>query len=153
MIMLAVPVIPHHHHADGMICMKHDVTPEAQCPAHNHHHENDSCCSNECLARFSSPVPNVQTDLGPQHVFIAILFTDFIIENLLRPQERQLTNEYVYRESLHGTNIYPCLCASRPSVYIRLIRQCSYYVVCKSVAPASLYFCRVNCDEFTKENH
>ena len=31
--------------------------------------------------------------------------TDFIIENLLRPQERQLTNEYVYRESLHGTNI------------------------------------------------
>ena len=105
MIMLAVPVIPHHHHADGMICMKPDVTPEAQCPAHNHHHENDSCCSNECLARFSSPVPNVQTDLGPQHVFIAILFTDFIIENLLRPQERQLTNEYVYRESLHGTNI------------------------------------------------
>ncbi len=103
--MLAVPFIPHHHHADGMICMKHDIACENQCPIHAHHPESDPCCSNECPAHFSSPVPNVQTDLGPQHVFIAILFTDFIIENLFRPQERQLANEYVYRESLHGTNI------------------------------------------------
>lgn len=32
MIMLVVPVIPHHHHADGVICMKNDLTPEPQCP-------------------------------------------------------------------------------------------------------------------------
>ena len=25
MIMLTVPVIPHHHHEDGMICMKNDL--------------------------------------------------------------------------------------------------------------------------------
>ncbi|WP_455587748.1 DUF6769 family protein [Bacteroides sp.] len=104
-IMLAVPLVPHHHHAKGVICMKHDVAPEAQCPAHEHDHESDSCCSSECLTRFSSPAPNVQTDLGPQYVFIAILFTDFIIENLFRPLEKQLTDESVYRESLHGTNI------------------------------------------------
>lgn len=104
MIMLAVPLVPHHHHANGVICVKHDVAPEAQCPEHNHHHENDSCCSDECPTRFSTPAPNVQVDLGPQHVFIAILFTDFIIENLLRPQEKQLANGHAYRESLHGTN-------------------------------------------------
>lgn len=28
MIMLVVPVIPHHHHADGVICMKNDLTPD-----------------------------------------------------------------------------------------------------------------------------
>ena len=27
MIMLTVPVIPHHHHEDGMICMKNDLRP------------------------------------------------------------------------------------------------------------------------------
>lgn len=102
--MLAVPLVPHHHHANGVICVKHDVVPEAQCPEHNHHHKNDSCCSDECPTRFSTPAPNVQVDLGPQHVFIAILFTDFIIESLLRPQEKQLANGYAYRESLHGTN-------------------------------------------------
>lgn len=85
--------------------MKHDVTPETQCPKHHHHHENDSCCSDECLARFSTLAPNMQIDLGPQHVFIAILFTDFIIESLLQPQEKQVTGGHAYRESLHGTNI------------------------------------------------
>lgn len=27
-LMLAVPVFPHHHHADGLICMKNDVAAE-----------------------------------------------------------------------------------------------------------------------------
>ena len=35
-------------------------------------------------------------------------------------------------------------------LYIHLTEQCSYYIVCKTVAPANFYFCRVNCDEFTK---
>lgn len=105
-IMLTVPLIPHHHHADGLICMKQDTTQEAQCPTPVHHHENDDpCCNDKCPTRFSSPVPSMPTDFGPQHVFITTLFTDFIIESLLRPQERRLADEHVYRESLHGTNI------------------------------------------------
>ena len=39
------------------------------------------------------------------YVFIATLFTDGIIEHLLKPQERRVKNYYVYRDSLHGTNI------------------------------------------------
>lgn len=105
-IMLVVPVVPHHHHSDGIICMKNDITPEAQCPTHNHHQDNDACCNDECQARFHSPVPTVQADFGqPQHIFVAILFDDFIFHNLFKPQEQRIKNDGAYRENLHGTNI------------------------------------------------
>lgn len=104
-LMLIVPVIPHHHHANGIICMKNDVTSETQCPNHNHHQGNDSCCNEECLTRLSSPALTVQADSGPHYVFIATLFTDFIIENLFKPQEQRIKNYYAYREALHGTVI------------------------------------------------
>lgn len=105
--MLVVPIIPHHHHADGMICMKKDVPTEKQCPTHNHHQQdNDACCSDECQARLHSPAPTVQTDFGqPQHVFVAILFDDFILHNLLRPQQQRIERYSDYRENLHGANI------------------------------------------------
>lgn len=107
-VMLIAAVIPHHHHPDGMICMKQDVPVEQQCPIHHHHpvhhSENDSCCNNECITRFHSPIPSIQTDGRPEYVFIATLFTDGIIEHLLRPQERRVKNYYVYRDSLHGAD-------------------------------------------------
>ena len=99
MIMLVVPVIPHHHHADGVICMKNDLTPEPQCPKH-HHPGNDSCCNDGCMTRLNSPTPSVQADNNPHYLFTAI-----IIENLFRPQERRIKNYYAYRESLHGTAV------------------------------------------------
>ena len=57
------------------------------------------------MTRFHSPSPSFHTDSGPDYVFIATLFTDGIIEHLLKPQERRVKNYYVYRDSLHGTNI------------------------------------------------
>lgn len=108
MIMLVAAVIPHHHHTGGTICMKQDLPVEQQCPIHHHQHhhsESDSCCSSECLTRFHTPIPSLQTDSGPNYVFVATLFTDVIIEHLLRPQERRVKNFYLYRESLHGTKI------------------------------------------------
>ncbi len=103
-IMLVAAVIPHHHHSNGMICMKQDLPVEQQCPMH-HHPGNDSCCSSECQTRFYSPIPSsIHTDSRPDYVFIATLFTDVIIEHLLRPQEKQIKNYYAYRDSLHGTD-------------------------------------------------
>ena len=104
-IMLTAAVIPHHHHPNGAICMKQDLPVEQQCPKHHHHPASDSCCSSECMTRFHSPIPSFHTDSGPDYVFIATLFTDGIIEHLLKPQERRVKNYYVYRDSLHGTNI------------------------------------------------
>ncbi|WP_294476740.1 DUF6769 family protein [uncultured Bacteroides sp.] len=104
-IMLVAAVIPHHHHPNGVICMKQDSPVEQQCPKHHHHHSaNDSCCSRECMTRFYSPIPSVHTDSGPDYVFIATLFTDGIIEHLLKPREKRVKNYYIYRDSLHGTD-------------------------------------------------
>lgn len=105
-IMLVAAVIPHHHHPNGMICMKQDLPVEQQCPTHHHHPGNDSCCSSECMTRFYSPTPSIHTDSGPDYVFIATLFTDVIIEHLLRPQEKRIKNYYVYRDSLYGTDTH-----------------------------------------------
>ncbi len=118
-LMLAVPLVPHHHHADGAICMKNDIesdplctdhhscTDHQQCPGHHHHHpENDACCGDECLTRLQTPVPASQVDLGhPDYVFVALLFTDYLIEHLFSLQERRIDNNYVFLDSLHGTNI------------------------------------------------
>ena len=104
MIMLVVPVIPIIIMPMAWICMKNDLTPEPQCPKH-HHPGNDSCCNDGCMTRLNSPTPSVQADNNPSYLFTAILFTDFIIENLFRPQERRIKNYYAYRESLHGTAV------------------------------------------------
>lgn len=106
-LMLVMPVIPHHHHADGMVCMKKDMPTETECPAHNHHQQdNDACCNDECQARFHSPALMNHVDFGqPQHVFVAILFDDFIVHHLFKPQEQRIKRNYAYRENLHGTNI------------------------------------------------
>ncbi|WP_303011213.1 DUF6769 family protein [uncultured Bacteroides sp.] len=104
-IMLIVSVVPHHHHPNGMICLKQDLPVEQQCPKPNHHPGSDSCCSSECMTRFHSPTPSFHTDSGPDYILIATLFTDGIIEHLLKPQEKRVKNYYVYRDSLHGTDI------------------------------------------------
>ena len=70
------------------------------------------------MTRFHSPIPSVHTDSGPNYVFIATLFTDVIIEHLLRPQERRVKNYYIYRESLHGTKIPPPF-APLPTLFLR----------------------------------
>lgn len=120
MVMLVAAVFPHHHHPNGMICMKQDTATEQEdCPAeqqdcpteqqgcpscehhrHQHHPKNDACCNSECITQFHSPTPSVQTDSRPDYGIITTLFTDGIIEHLLKPQERRVKNYYVYRDSL-----------------------------------------------------
>lgn len=112
-LMLAVPLIPHHHHADGAICLKNDIGHSTDCDhhhaacTHSHHQpDNDACCNDDCLTRFYTSTPTAQVDLGhPHHVFVAVLFTDYLIENILTPDAQRIKNYYVYRESLHGTHI------------------------------------------------
>lgn len=123
MVMLVAAVFPHHHHPNGMICMKQDTATEQQecpteqdcpteqqgCPScehhrHQHHPKNDACCNSECITQFHSPTPSVQTDSKPDYGIITTLFTDGIIEHLLKPQERRVKNYYVYRDSLQDAD-------------------------------------------------
>jgi len=100
LIMPAMAVVPHHHHANGSICMKQDLPAEQQCPNHSHHHpESDPCCGSECPARFCFPAPSAHT------VFMAALPVDMPVEYLLRPQEKRIKNYYAYRDTLHDADI------------------------------------------------
>ena len=51
--MLAVPVIPHHHHADGTLCMKNDIGQQAKHCCH------DSGCM---AASFIRQAPTTTND-------------------------------------------------------------------------------------------
>ena len=106
LLTLAVPVMPHHHHADGDICLKHDWTsmPVSSASQANHSH----CCHNQgCVTtHYFQRVPILR-----QHVFIGQaqrLVTDFAM--LFLGQSTAL-NSYLsypyspYVESLHGTYI------------------------------------------------
>lgn len=102
-VMLIVPVMPHHHHTEGVICMKSNAAAEHPCPVHHHNHK--TCCNNECAAKWQSPIPAVQRNIAQHTLFSIILFHEPLLKLLLTPQEVSLDTNLVYLESLHGTFI------------------------------------------------
>lgn len=122
-IMLSVPVIPHHHHSDGLICLKEDVSTdccehtarhtqenashEAQTVLHTHTADHGHCCCDTgCLTTHFFQQSPAHPDNGwtyPEFSWIITLYPDFI-SSLLHLPETASTNDYcVYRERLHGT--------------------------------------------------
>ncbi|NCC09385.1 MAG: hypothetical protein EOM31_02585 [Bacteroidia bacterium] len=120
--MLAVPVIPHHHHADGMICMKQDEPANEEspthgkCPTHEEHQSTDPCCSDHCASHLIPSTPSGQPDSAPQHVFIAILFTDDLLRDLFKPEIKRLDAIDVYQEILHHTDFSHAFSLRAPPV-------------------------------------
>lgn len=59
MLMPIIPVIPHHHHADGRLCLKNDISTD--CCKHQQHHDgtHDHCCGGDCVTlHFFEQTPN-----------------------------------------------------------------------------------------------
>ena len=105
MIMPMVPVIPHHHHADGRICMKNDITPD--CCSHHHAEENGHCCGDDCVAiHLFEQAPNSDDtwmyDFTPLEV---TLFIEPFVDLLSHPKAHATPPDSYYQESLHGTYI------------------------------------------------
>lgn len=111
MVMLVAPLIPHHHHSNGIICMKDDIKDtECPCDHQHHHHKDDPCCTSDCMTIIESSVPAQQLDeVQPQYFYIATLFTEPLLRFLTQPEERESYRDYAYLESLHGTYI---ICAA-----------------------------------------
>lgn len=106
-IMVTITAIPHHHHSDGMICMKDDIQETAcPCSPESQHHHDDPCCTNECMASFNSPVPTAQNqEVQPHYLYAITLFTEPLLRLLTQPEEHIIRHYSVYIESLHGTFI------------------------------------------------
>lgn len=101
-----VPTIPHHHH-QGLIHIGYDFSDEEECIQHHQDNDsgNDTCCNDDCKARFHFNKPSHDLDYSPQHFIIALLFDDYLIKYLINPHESELMCEDHFIESLHGTNV------------------------------------------------
>lgn len=96
-IMLVVSVLPHHHHADGRLCLH--PTTETKAPASH----GNAQCGSDCVARFSQVQRQHVHTYQCSHVLAAILapvqlFTEAVSMSSLSAVLPQL----VYVEQLHG---------------------------------------------------
>lgn len=108
-LMVTVPLIPHHHHTSGVICLETHID-DTQCACehhHHHHHENDDpCCTSDCIASFESSVPTEQINKVPsQDLHTITLFTEPLLRLLTLPEAKGVLQDYVYIEHLHGACI------------------------------------------------
>lgn len=107
-IMLIAPVMPHHHQAEGLICVTHSTTQTDSTDYQNSHSQsnNGKECNSHCLTQIRLNTPEtINIDAAPQHLLIAILFDNDILYALLHPQERELKRKHYYIESLHGIQL------------------------------------------------
>jgi hypothetical protein len=58
------------------------------------------------LTHFYSPTPSEHADTTPLYIFLFTLFTAVLIERLLRLRERRVKPDYVFQESLYGTESF-----------------------------------------------
>lgn len=107
-LMLAIPVMPHHHHANGKICMKDDV--QENCCQH-HHDDNEaqhhhSCEDTGCITtHFFQQIPsnNPRIELAEESHPIYLIVADILSQALIANNDNPSFNDY--RESLHSTQI------------------------------------------------
>ena len=102
-LMLGVPVIPHHHHADGVLCMKNDVQAGCCTPAPDEA-EGHCCCDTGCpAAHFFQQRPDAGPDIPlPLSNDILFLPTE-LLALLISHSPGQSTTTPFYIESLHDT--------------------------------------------------
>lgn len=102
LLMPIIPVIPHHHHADGRICLKHDLTND--CCAGDHHEESDHRCGDDCVTmHFFEQAPGSNESWNYSFVPEEItLFIKPLLSLNSTTTEIQTDTPY-YRERLRGT--------------------------------------------------
>lgn len=107
-VMLVIPVIPHHHHADGLICMKNDITNDC-CKQNQNPGNEDHCCNDTgCVTtHFFQRSPSTDTDTGAHldGVWAITLYFEPLFKLLAVPEIEVKRQENIYFESLHGTFI------------------------------------------------
>lgn len=102
-IALMVPVIPHHHHAGGLMCLKNDYTPTEQRQSdatEPHHNCQDASCVSDNFFQLAPSTSN--NDLQPDFQWAIPLLDDLCAGLLLPPDRPNKQHFSFYIESLHG---------------------------------------------------
>lgn len=119
--MLIVPVIPHHHHADGMLCMKGNLPITTTCddtsnePAGEEH----CCCNTGCIAtHFFQQAPATHHTWTHPSATPLLLCHDALSAALIpQASERQLLRSgWYYRGILYNQYIRRAIGMRAPPV-------------------------------------
>lgn len=105
LLMPMVPVFPHHHHANGLLCVKNDIGSHC---CHQHAESQDEghcCCQTGCVTQhFFQQMPTSVSN-GPLPAVSELI--PFLSPLLLRlAASRAVASKGdipIYIESLHGT--------------------------------------------------
>ena len=107
MLMMAVPVVPHHHHGNEAICMKNDF--HAGCAETAHHPgKHPGCCHDKgCpVTHFYQRTPRVERKIpASQPVPLPAFFLAYIRQLYADAGVPDQKDYSPYIESLHGTHI------------------------------------------------
>lgn len=99
--MLVVPVIPHHHHADGMLCMKNDIA-SACCPTHTSEGKDTEhcCCNTGCITtHFFQQAPSPTDDTWSHPAVFSLLSDGRTHSSFSAPDTNNLHSEEEYPTS------------------------------------------------------
>lgn len=103
-LMLGVPVIPHHHHADGLLCMKNDVHAGCCTPSPDEA-ESHCCCDTGCpAAHFFQQRPDISPDI-PQPLSCDVFFLPSELLASLIFHNPTHSHTPIYIEALHDTRL------------------------------------------------
>ena len=99
--MLVMPALPHHHHHDGIVCMKSDVTNH--CGEEGNQHASGNCVSGDgCITLDESVTPSHHPELTVDPCTIVLFILP--LQKLLSLID-DFSPTYVYIESLHSAFI------------------------------------------------
>jgi len=112
MIMLGVPVAPHHHHTDGLLCMKNDISDTCcEKPVEKSGQEQEHCCCHTGCITTHFFQQRSDTDTGWMHptphgtpCFLPACLSTLSVD-LPAPNRWKKKRIPYYIESLHSTLI------------------------------------------------
>lgn len=111
MLVLIVPVLPHHHHAQS-ICISNDIGKPQP------HHSADSGCGSTCITKLHFSVQHDNNDcIQPQTFEVLSLFCESMFHSLLSPQLESFDRLFCYIERLHGAGRLSAISLRAPPVF------------------------------------
>ena len=103
LLMTAVPVLPHHHHANGLLCMKNDISTGCCLQHSDSPREGHCCCQTGCVAHhfFQQMPTDTRNEMQPAASEIIPFLSPLLLrlsDSLTNADKKQIP---IYIESLH----------------------------------------------------
>ena len=103
LLMTAVPVLPHHHHANGLLCMKNDISTDCCLQHSDSPREGHCCCQTGCVAHhfFQQMPTDTRNEMQPAASEIIPFLSPLLLrlsDSLTNADKKQIP---IYIESLH----------------------------------------------------